>query len=200
MDAMDAMDAISALDTAACILAITEFITELLSTSQISKAQPPLSPDGKDEHAILETLEKLRIALSDIQIPSVPQQPSASAFRPLSNALAQRALISSRDASAALLEDIESILRRSPDEPRSQPWGTDTRAWLRSRLAGTLYIEKLGQLSHAVTRQVSCLLRWVVQIPSSRLVFLFFSFFFFPLFFFKLFLYFKLEKNSNTTC
>jgi hypothetical protein len=150
------MNAISALDTAACILAITEFITELLSTSQISKIQPPLSQDGKNEQTILETLEKLRIALSDIQAPSVP---SASALRPLSNALALPELISSRDASAELLEEIESVLRRSPDEPRSQPWGTDTRAWLRSRLAGTLYMEKLERLSHAATRQVSSILR-----------------------------------------
>ncbi len=160
---MDAMDAISALDTAACILAITEFITELLSTSQTSQVQPP---DGKDEHTALETLEKLRIALYDIQIPPVPQQPSASASRPLNNAPALRELIYSRDASAALLEDIESILRRLPDEPRSQPWGTNTGSWLRSRPAGTLYIEKLERLSHAVTRQVNSILRWVVQIPN----------------------------------
>lgn len=80
---MDAMDAISALDTAACILAITEFITELLSTSGSPEVQPPLSPDGIDEHTTWGTLEELRIAISDIQIPSMPQQPSASAFRPL---------------------------------------------------------------------------------------------------------------------
>ena len=153
------MDAISALDTAAYILAITEFVTELLATSQSSEVQPPLSPDGKDEHTIWETLDKLRIALSQTQIPSVPQQPSASAFRPLSNAPALQALISSRDASAALLEDIESILRRSPDEPRSQPWGTDTRARLRSRLTGILDIEELERLSRAVTHQVSSILR-----------------------------------------
>jgi hypothetical protein len=182
---MDAMDAISALDIAACILAITEFITKLLSTSQSSEVQSPLPPDGKDEHTIWEILEKLRIALFDIQIPSVPQQPSASAFRPLSNAPALRALISSRDASAALLENIESILRRSPDEPRSQPWGTDTRARLRSRLAGILDMEKLERLSRDVTHQVSSILRWVVQIPSSQAGFftLFFFDFFLPFFF-----------------
>lgn len=188
MNAMDAMDAITALDTAAYILAITEFVTELLATSQSSEVQPPLSPDGKDEHTIWGTLEKLRIALSDIQIPSVPQQPSASAFRPLSNAPALRELISSRDASAALLEDIESILRPSPDEPRSQPRGTDTRAWLRSRLAGTLDMEKRERLSRAVTHQVSSILRWVVQIPSSQAGFfnLFFFLFSLPFLFFFL--------------
>ena len=182
------MDAISALDTAACILAITEFITELLSTSQSSEVQPPLSPDGKDEHTIWETLDKLRIALSQTQIPSVPQQPSASAFRPLSNARMLQALISSRDASAALLEDIENILRRSPDEPRSQPWGTDTRARLRSRLTGILDIEELERLSRDVTHQVSSILRWVVQIPSSQAGFfnLFFFLFSLPFLFFFL--------------
>ena len=177
---MDAMDAISALDTAACILAVTEFIMQLLSTAQISKGQLPLSLDGKDGHTILETLEKLRIALSDVQIPSMPQQPSASASRPLSNTLALRELISSRDASAGLLEDIESILRRSPDEPRSQSQGTDTRAWLRSQLAGTLYTERLERLSHAVTHQVSSILRWVVQIPSFQAAFFILFLFFFP--------------------
>jgi hypothetical protein len=173
---MDAMDAISALDTAVCILAITEFITELLSTSQSSEIQPPLSPDGKDEHTTWETIEKLRIALSSVQIPSVQQQPPGSAFRPLSNAPALQALISSRDASAALLEDIENILRQSPDELRSQPWGTDTRARLRFKLGGILDLEKLERLFGAVTELVSSILRWVVQIPSSQAgPFIFFS-------------------------
>jgi hypothetical protein len=47
---MDAIDTVSALDIAACILAVTEFITELLSCSQNPKVQPPLSLDGKDGH------------------------------------------------------------------------------------------------------------------------------------------------------
>lgn len=188
------MDAISALDTATRILAIAEFVMELLSTSRFSKVQRPLSLDGKDEHTILETLQKLRIALSDVQIPSMPQQPSASALLPFSNTLALRELVSSRDASAALLEDVESILR-SPDEPRSQPRGTDTRAWLRSRLAGTLYMEKLERLSHAVTQQVSSILRWVVQRHSSqavcRIIFLK-NLFFFLLICFYLYLFISL--------
>jgi hypothetical protein len=145
--AMDAIDTVSALDIAACILAVTEFITELLSCSQNPKVQPPLSLDGKDGHPILEALEELRTALSSIRLPSVPQQLGASAFRPLSNTSVLRELVSSRDATAALLDDIENILRRSPAEPNSPLLGTDTRARLRSGLAGTLYVEKLERPS-----------------------------------------------------
>ena len=65
---MAATDALSALDAAVCILAITEFIAELLAISQVSEnvpGRPPSSSlDGNDGNAILETLEKLRIALS----------------------------------------------------------------------------------------------------------------------------------------
>jgi len=155
------MDAISALGTAACILGVTEFITELLSPDLYSKVQTPLSLDGKDEQTILESLEKLRSALSDSEIRSVTQQPSASEFRTLSNVPDVQDLIASRDASAALLEDIESVLRRSPDQSTSQPLERDTTTWWRSRLAGTLDVKRLERLSHAVTSQVSSLLRYL---------------------------------------
>ena len=150
--AVNAMDAISALDTAMCIVAITEFITELLSD------QPPLSPDGKDDHTILETFKKLRTELLETQTPSVSQQSSL------------RDLVSSRDASAALMEDIEKTLKRPPDEPGSRPLGTDLRAWLRYKHSATSYNEKLQQLPYAVTHQAKSILMWVVQIPSSRAV------------------------------
>ncbi|KEZ40804.1 Uncharacterized protein SAPIO_CDS8043 [Scedosporium apiospermum] len=152
------MDAISALDTAACILAVTEFITELLSPDLYSKVQTPLSLDGKDEQTILESLEKLRIALSDGKIRSVTQQPSASGFRPLSNVPDVQDLMASRDASAALLEDVESVLRWLPDQSTSQPLERDTKTWWGSRLADTLDVKKLERLSHAVTSQVGSLL------------------------------------------
>jgi len=155
------MDAISALETAACILAVTEFIAELLSPDLYSKVQTPLSLDGKDEQTILGSLEKLRIALSDSRIRSVTQQPSASGFRPLDNVPDVQDLMASRDASAALLEDIESVLRWLPDQSTSQPLERDTKTWWRSRLAGTLDVKKLERLSHAVTSQVSSLLRYL---------------------------------------
>ncbi|KAH6949656.1 hypothetical protein BKA56DRAFT_536217 [Ilyonectria sp. MPI-CAGE-AT-0026] len=146
-----AMDAILALDTAACILAATEFAAELLSTSQ--------SPDGKDEHTILETLDNLRVALSDIRIYSVPQQPSGSAFQPSNHAPVLRELVSSRDASYALLGHIQSLLKKSSDEPTSQPRQSDRSVWLTSGLAGTPYVGQLEQLSHVVTHQVDLILR-----------------------------------------
>ncbi|KAF4466114.1 small s [Fusarium albosuccineum] len=146
------MDAVSALDAAACILAITEFVAKLLSTSQ--------SLDGKDEHAIFETLDNLRVALSNIRIPSVPQQPSGSAAaQPPNHAPALQELISCRNASTALLGDIQNLLKKSPDESRQQPRGNDRRAWLKSRLAGTPYVRQAEQLSRVVTQQVDSILR-----------------------------------------
>ncbi|KAL6363064.1 hypothetical protein LRP88_02466 [Fusarium phalaenopsidis] len=131
------MDAISVLDTAARILAITESITELLSSVSISKAQPPLSLDRKDERTILETLERLRTTLFDIRIPYVPQQPSTSAVTPSSDALALRELLYSQQGSARLLEKIMSTLRKSPGEP----WRS--------------YAEELQRIIQAITLQVT---------------------------------------------
>lgn len=135
------MDAISALDTAARILAALESLTELLSSFNISKAQPPLSLDRKSERSISETLERLRTALFDIRTPSVPQQPSASTVPPLNDILALRELLSSQQASARLLENIMSTLRKSPGEP----WRS--------------YAEELQRITRAVTLQVTSTLR-----------------------------------------
>ncbi|KAI8674226.1 hypothetical protein NCS55_00745500 [Fusarium keratoplasticum] len=131
------MDAISVLDTAARILAITESITELSSSFSISKAQPPLSLDRKDERTILETLERLRTTLFDIRIPYVPQQPSTSSVTPSRDALALRELLYSQQASARLLEKIMSTLRKSPGE-----------LW-------TSYAEELQRIIRVVTLQVT---------------------------------------------
>ncbi|KAI1388393.1 uncharacterized protein F4822DRAFT_245105 [Hypoxylon trugodes] len=150
------MDVVLALDGAACILAVTEFITGLLSTSQASQTRPPLLSESRGDYTTLEAFEDLRIALLNVQIHPLQYHSSTS------NALALKELISSRDASAALLKDIINTLRESPGQPRSQPWDTDARAWLRSRLTGTLYIEKLRQLSNVVSRQVK-------SIMSSRI-------------------------------
>lgn len=144
-----AMDAISALGTVACILSITEFVTGLLSACHISEVQP-------SQRTISETIQKLRIALSENRAPSVLQQPPANALDPFSNAAALRELVSFRDTAAVLLEEIEGILRQAPDERRSDG---ETRALLRSRLVGTPYIEKLEQLSQAVTNQADAILR-----------------------------------------
>ena len=168
-DAMAATDALSALDAAVCILAITEFIAELLAISQVSENVPGRLPssslDGNDGNAILETLEKLRIALSKnaIQIPFTTHQPSTSAltaFQRSNNSLASalRGLVSSQHVSALLLEGVVVALWPSPHEPRSQPWGPDTKAWLRSCLRSTHDAGKLEPLSCAVTRQVSTIL------------------------------------------
>ncbi|KAJ3503407.1 hypothetical protein NM208_g16522 [Fusarium decemcellulare] len=146
------MDAVSALDAAACILAITEFVAKLLSASQ--------SLDGKDEHAIFETLDNLRVASSNIRIPSEPQQPSGStAPQPPDHAPALRELVSCRNASNALLGNIQSLLKKALDESRPQPRGDDRRAWLKSRLAGTPYVRQAEQLSRVVTHQVDSILR-----------------------------------------
>ena len=160
---MDAMDAISALDTAACILSITEFITNLL-TSPDPPVQPLLSLSREDEPtiSILENVKTLKAALCDIQMPSVPQV-SANASQPTSNVPALQDLVSARDDSSALLENIESILRSLADDPRSQPWEDDARAWLRSQLADANCVQKSEQLSYAVTHHVSFILRYVVQ-------------------------------------
>lgn len=98
------MDSISALDTVACILSITESVTDLLSTSQISTVQP-------SQHTISETIQKLRIALSENQTPSVLQQPRANALDPFSNAAALRELVSFCDIVVVFFEEIEGILR-----------------------------------------------------------------------------------------
>ncbi|KAM6507918.1 hypothetical protein FSOLCH5_013117 [Fusarium solani] len=131
------MDAISVLDTAARILAITESITELSSSFRISKAQPLLSLDRKDERTILETLERLRTTLFDIRIPYVPQQPSTSSVTPPSDALALRELLYSQQAFARLLENIMSTLRKSSGEP----WRS--------------YAKELQRIIRAVTLQVT---------------------------------------------
>lgn len=152
------MDVVPALSIAACILSITEFITDLLlSPSQISETQP--LQGGTDELTNSKTLQMLRIALSDHQIPSVLQQPPVDAVNPSSAAAALRRLSSFRDAAAALLEEIESILRQLPDERRVREYDIETRNWLRSRLAGTPYLEKLKQLPRDVTLQVDSILR-----------------------------------------
>ena len=74
---MAADDALSALDAPACILAITEFVSELLAISPVSNniSDPPssLSLNGSnDKNAIQKTVEKLAITLfkNAIQTPS----------------------------------------------------------------------------------------------------------------------------------
>lgn len=152
------MDVVPALSIAACILSITEFITDLLfSPSQISEAQP--SQGGTDELTTSRTLQDLRIALSDHPIPSVLQQPPVDAVNPSSTAAALRRLSSFRDAAAALLEEIEGILRQLPDEQRVREYDIETRNLLRSGHAGTPYLEKLKQLPRDVTIQVDSILR-----------------------------------------
>lgn len=152
------MDAVPALSIAACIFSITDFITDLLfSPSKVSEAQP--SQGVTDELTTSKTLQNLRIALADHQIPSVLQQPPVDAVNPLSTAAALRRLSSFRDAAAALLEEIESILRQLPDEQRMREYDIETRNLLRSRHAGTPYLEKLKQLPRDVTIQVDSILR-----------------------------------------
>lgn len=152
-----AMDATSALGTAACILSATQFITDLLSTSQTSTVQPPQG--CRDEQTISETLQKFITALSEIQIPSVLQQPPLNAINPSSNAAALRELAYLRDSATAVLRDIAVMLRQVPNEKRLHVRDTDTRALLRSRLVGTPCVEKLDQISWAVTKQVDSILR-----------------------------------------
>lgn len=151
------MDALSALDTAACILSITEFVTDLLSTSQASTVQP--SHAGKNEPTISETLHNFRTALSHSEIPSEPQQPPANAPSTLGDAAPLQGLVSLRKTAADLLEEIENILRQSHNEPLQQLYNTETRALLRSRLTRTPYIERLEQLPRAVSNQVDWVLR-----------------------------------------
>lgn len=155
------MDAISTLDIAACILAATEFITELLSSSRISQAQLQLANNDEDEHTVLEALSKLRSALFAVQIAAPAQPPSATASEFSSNAPALRDPASSRDAAVELLEVLVNILGQPSDGPTLPPRGTDTSAWLKSRLAGTIYTKCLHRLSLTVTRHVSFTLRYV---------------------------------------
>lgn len=159
------MDAISTLDCAARTLAATEFITELLSPSRISQAKLQLAKNDEDKQTVLEALGKLRRALFDFHIAAQPQQPSARASGVSSNAPALRDLISSRDAAATLLEDLVTMLGQSSAGPSLQPRGADTGAWLRSRLTGTPFMEKLQHLSLTVTRHVSFALRYVAHAP-----------------------------------
>lgn len=153
---MDATDAIASLDIAACILAATEYMMELLSTAQISHAQHPLTLCGRDQHAVLETLKNLRISLSNCRLPSAPAQSSANTPSPSSDAL--RGLISSRDASVALLDDVDRILRGSGSSSRSQQRETDTKAGLTSRVADAPDVEQLKRLHYALTQQISSIL------------------------------------------
>ena len=167
---MIAGDGLSALDAAACIFAITEFISELLAISPVSNNildHPSSSSlDGSDDgNAIQKTLEKLRIALfkNAIQIPSATYQSFTiiRIFRPSSYLfiLALGELVSSQHVAAALLEGVASALWSLLDELRSRPWGTATRACLRSRFQSTRGSEKHIRLSYAVTRQVNAILR-----------------------------------------
>lgn len=153
------MDALSALETAACILSITEFVTDLLSASQVSHVRPLHA--GKNEPTISETLHNFRTALSHSEIPSELQQPPANAPSPFGDAAALQELVSLRKTAADLLEEIEYILHQSHNEPLQQLNNTDTRALLRSRLVGTPYIEKLQRLALSVTNQVDLVLRLV---------------------------------------
>ena len=158
---MVAADALSALDAAACILAITEFISQLLSNSPVSgnvSGQPSSSSssDGNnDGHAALETLEKLKIALSNnaIQISPATHQPSSDSL-----ASELRDLVASQRVAAGLLAGVVSALRPLPDQPGS-PQGTDARTGPRSRLRGTHDSKNVERLSCAVTRQVRTILR-----------------------------------------
>ena len=158
---MVAADALSALDAAACILAITEFISQLLSNSPVSgnvSGQPSSSSssDGNnDGHAALETLEKLKIALSNnaIQISPATHQPSSDSL-----ASELRDLVASQRVAAGLLAGVVSALRPLPDQPGS-PQGTDARTRPRSRLRGTHDSKNVERLSCAVTRQVRTILR-----------------------------------------
>lgn len=164
------MDAISTLDIAACILTATESITELLSPSRISQAQLQLSKNDDDEPTILEALGKFRSPLFDAHITAQAQQPSTKASGVSRNAPALQDLISSRDAVAALLEDLVTMLGQSSDGPSLQPRGPDTGAWLRSRLTGTPFTEKLHHLSLTVTRHVSFTLRYVAHAPAQVII------------------------------
>ena len=161
---MVAANALSALDAAACILAITEFISQLLSNSPVSgnvSGQPSSSSsssssDGNnDGHAALETLEKLKIALSNnaIQISPATHQPSSDSL-----ASELRDLVASQRVAAGLLAGVVSALRPLPDQPGS-PQGTDARTGPRSRLRGTHDSKNVERLSCAVTRQVRTILR-----------------------------------------
>ncbi|OHF03622.1 hypothetical protein CORC01_00941 [Colletotrichum orchidophilum] len=140
------MDALAALDTAGHILSATSFITEI-----VSAAQAIAHPNGNNEETNLDTLEKLTIALSERQI--LP----GSDLEPAGNPLSLQDLLFLRDASIALLRNVESIIRRSPEKPRGQ---RNTRDVLGSRLADTHYKDESARLNTTVTRQVVLILNY----------------------------------------
>ncbi|KAI0108546.1 hypothetical protein GGR51DRAFT_558856 [Nemania sp. FL0031] len=64
----------------------------------------------------------------------------------------------SLEDSKVLLETIESIPSDFLGDP-SQSWGPDTRAWVRSKLAGKLTPENAKRLSHVLTGHAKSILR-----------------------------------------
>ena len=149
------MDVISALTVASGILAIVEFGTELILTSNQSQGESSLN--DKEECFTLERLRTLKLTLSAVDV-SVGQQLSTGASQPSSEALALQELVSSCiEDFGKLLEDVENILLDFSRRGESRPW-TDKRARLRSVLVDR-FDEKIERLSRTVTVHVSSIIR-----------------------------------------
>ncbi|GAW17703.1 hypothetical protein ANO14919_071680 [Xylariales sp. No.14919] len=149
------MDAISALGVAADILTITGFGVELLSASDAFKVSS--SVEEQDEVSIVEHFRKFELALSNRR--TTLQQRLPTSLSPLMKdelTLLELAYSSLED-SGVLLDAIGSILKDFPGN-RPQSWETDTRAWIRSKLAGRFSPEKVKELSYAVTLHASSIL------------------------------------------
>jgi len=149
------MDVISALTVASGILAIVEFVAELILASNQSQGESLLN--DKEGRFTLERLRTLRLTLSSVDV-SVGQQFSTGTSQPSSEALALQELASSCiEDFGKLLEDVENVLRDFSGRGRSESW-TDERARFRSILGGR-FDGKIERLSRALTVYVSSTIR-----------------------------------------
>ncbi|KAK7453002.1 hypothetical protein Landi51_03997 [Colletotrichum acutatum] len=138
------MDAIVALDTAGLILNATRCILAIISASQATGSR-----SHNNEKVDLGTVTRLKLALAESQMFS------GSDSRPLSTSLSLQDVPTSRDTCIALLENLESIVRRSSESTIAE---TETRGSLWLQREDAYYEREIDRLNTTVTRQVTVLL------------------------------------------
>ncbi|KAH0429235.1 hypothetical protein CcaCcLH18_08587 [Colletotrichum camelliae] len=154
------MNTILTLDTAACILNATSFIEATFTVAQSSDVQ---APDDNGQ-AILGSLKSLRMALSDTQ------EPLATRFTLLDNALPLRDLVSSRDAAIALLGSIEDVFTGSTDKPTGRIGQIATEALLRLKLEESVRLKTtvMREIAHVLSSRISQLSQSLTMLESQN--------------------------------
>lgn len=138
------MDTTIALDAVGLILNATRCISAIISAFQVTESR-----SRNNEKVDLSTVTGLKLALAE------KQMLSGSDSRPLDNSIPLQDISSSRDACIALLENMESNLRRASESTTAE---TDMRD-------SAYYEREIDRLNTTVTRQVTGLLKYVVRRP-----------------------------------